>query len=93
MFAENLIPSRRAGAVAVETAGNEAIFFYHDGAGFRTEPVPFHPFLLLGERTFVRIGPLVERPSVPNNHRPGNHDIRKFRAPPREGIGIHGLVP
>lgn len=49
MFAENLIPSRRAGAVAVETAGNEAIFFYHDGAGFRTEPVPFHPFLLLGD--------------------------------------------
>ncbi len=49
MFMEELIPSCRAGAVAVETADGNAIFFYHEGSGFRTETVPFQPFLLLSD--------------------------------------------
>ena len=47
MFLEKLVPNRRPGAVAVEVAANRAIFFFHDGGTFRTEEVPFAPFLLL----------------------------------------------
>ncbi len=47
MFLEQLVNSRRRGVVAVETAGDKAVFFYHDGDGFRKEEIPFAPMLLL----------------------------------------------
>lgn len=47
MFLEKLVNSRRGGVVAVETRGDGAVFFYHDGAGYREEEVPFTPMLLL----------------------------------------------
>lgn len=47
MFLEKLVNSRRSGVVAVETRDDDAVFFYHDGGGFRQETVPFTPMLLL----------------------------------------------
>ena len=47
MFLEKLVNSRRSGVVAVETRDDDAVFFYHDGSGFRQETVPFTPMLLL----------------------------------------------
>lgn len=47
MFLDELVNSRRRGVVAVEAAGDEAVFFTHDGGGFRKETVPFAPMLLL----------------------------------------------
>lgn len=47
MFLEKLVNSRRSSVVAVETRDDDAVFFYHDGSGFRQETVPFTPMLLL----------------------------------------------
>lgn len=47
MLLETLVTSRRSGVVAVETRDDDAVFFYHDGDGFRQEIVPFTPMLLL----------------------------------------------
>ena len=49
MDLDELIPSRYRGLVAVEVSGAEAELFFHEGDGFRTERVEFHPFLLTGE--------------------------------------------
>ncbi len=46
---EELVPNCRSGVTAVEVSGQSVIFFSHDGAGFRTEEVPFSPFLLLSD--------------------------------------------
>ncbi len=47
MLLEKLVNSRRSGVVAVEPRGDGAVFFYHDGAGFREEEIPFTPMVLL----------------------------------------------
>ena len=53
MLLEKLVNSRCSGVVAVEPRGDGAVFFYHDGAGFREEEIPFTPM-------FRRVLPYVD---------------------------------
>ncbi len=47
MQLDELTPGSRPGVVAVEIEKDHALFFFHDGASFRTETVPFEPFIFL----------------------------------------------
>lgn len=47
MELSGLIDSRRERAVAAEVSGGAFRLYFHDGEGFRTEELPFRPFVLL----------------------------------------------
>ncbi len=49
MRLEELIRSREQRVVAVETAADSTVFFFHDGDGFRTQTEPFRPLALLSD--------------------------------------------